>query len=95
MHVGQDFACSQIGIDQSVDLAAMLDAFADGEDVGIAGAHLVVADDALVDRQAGGRGDLRDGPNAGADDDHVGVERRAVLEVQAGDAVVCAHDLVS
>jgi hypothetical protein len=51
----------------------MFDAFPDREDGGVAGAHLVVADDGPVHRQAGGRGNIRDGPNAGADDHHVGV----------------------
>ena len=43
------------GIDQPVGLAAMLDALAEREDGGVAGAHLVVADDGPVHRQAGGR----------------------------------------
>ena len=40
------------GIDQPVGLAAMFDTLAEREDVGVAGPHLVVADDALVDGQA-------------------------------------------
>ena len=68
----------------------MLDALAEREDRRIARAHLVVADDALVHGQAGRGGDLGDRPDAGADDHHVRVERRAVLELQVGDASVDA-----
>ena len=89
------FAMFPDRIDQPVDLAAMLDALAEREDGGIAGAHLVVADDALVDRQARGGGDLGDGPDAGADDHHVGLQRGPVLEFQMGDAAVGADDPAS
>ena len=91
-HVCQDSSHVPDGIDQSVRRATMFHTLAEGEDVGVARPHLVVADDALVDGQARGCGDLRDGTNAGAHDDHVGVQARPVLEVQPGDAVVRAHD---
>src|SRR3712207_8762551 len=48
---------------QAVDRAAVLGALADGVDVGVLGAQLVVDDDAAVDLQAGADGDVRVGPH--------------------------------
>ena len=45
--------------DQAVDMAAMLDAFADREDVRVGGAHVVVDHDAAVDVEPGLLGERR------------------------------------
>ncbi len=75
-------------VDKAVEPALVLHAFPDGEDARVAGAEPVVDDDTLLDFEAGGFRLLDVGPDAAADDDHVGVERAAVLEAQTSDAAV-------
>ena len=79
--------------DQAVDAAAMLRAFADHIDVGVVHrAHVVVDDDGALDGEPAAQPDLRIRLDAGGDDDHVAVERAAVLEGEPGDLVI-AQDL--
>ena len=66
----------------------MLDAFADGEDVGIRRLHPVVDDDAAVDPDAGLVRELDVGPDSRRHDDQIGFEDRAVLERHAFDVPV-------
>ena len=58
--------------DQAEDLAAMLDAFADRVDIGIAGAHVVTDDDAAVDIEPGGARQVDIGADADRQHDEIG-----------------------
>ena len=72
--------------DQAVDLAAMLGAFADREDVGIGGAHVVVDHDAAIDVEAGSAGQIDIGADADRHDHEVAGNLAAVGEPHALDA---------
>ena len=78
--------------DQAVDLAAVLHAFADREDVGVVHRpHLVVDDDRPLDGEAAGHGQVDVRPDAGRDDHHVALEQRVVEQPDPADLVL-AHD---
>ncbi len=66
----------------------MLHALADAEYGRVAGAQLVVHDDAALHLQACRLRLVHVRPDAAANDHHVRVEYRAVLELQAGDGAV-------
>ena len=79
--------------DQAIDLPAMLRAFPDGIDVHVVQAtHMVVDDNGTFDRQSRGMGNFHIRLDAGRHHDHVAIQRLAVLEGQAGDAIL-AQDL--
>ena len=85
--VGEDLGLLPERRDQAVDPAAVLRALADDIDVGVVDrAHVVVDHDGALDGQPAAHADLGVGLDAGGDHDHVAVERRAVLEGEAGDA---------
>ena len=71
--------------DEAVALAGDLDAFADREDVGIAGAHRPVDDDAAIDGKARLLGERCVRPDADGHDDEVGGNARSVLKHDAFD----------
>ena len=75
--------------DQAVADAAVLDALADREDVGVGRLHVVVDDDAALDGEAGLAPELDVRPDAGRDDDQIGVDAVAVGELDALDRVRC------
>jgi hypothetical protein len=77
---------------QAVHLAAVLGALADGVDVGVVGAQLVVDDDAALDLQARQDADVGVRPDAGGDDEEVGLDLPAVGQPHTADAVA-ADDL--
>ena len=52
-------------------LAAMLGAFADREDAGVVGRQAVIDDNAAVDGEAGGPGEINVRPHADGDDDQI------------------------
>ena len=77
---------------QAVDAAAVLGAFADHVDIGIGDRpHVIVDHDGALDREPAAQSDFRIGPDAGGDDDHVAVERGAVLEAEPGHPVLAEH----
>jgi hypothetical protein len=61
----------------------VLDALADGEDVGIAGAHVVADQNAAVDVEAGAASELDVGPDADGDDHEIGGYFAAVRQADA------------
>ena len=89
--VGQDDGVLPGRRDQAVDLAAVLGALADRVDVGVVGAQLVVDDDAALHLQPGPDGDVGARPDAGGDDQQVGLELPAVGQADAADAVAADH----
>ena len=76
---------------QPVTHAVVLDAFTDGEDVGVGRLHEVVDDDAAIDVQRRFVRELDVGANSRGDDDDVGLENGAVLERDAFGQLV-AHN---
>jgi len=79
---------------QSLDeLAVGLGAFADGENVGIAGAHRRIDDDAAIDLDAGVLGELGVRPDADRHDDQVGGQPRAVREHDRLDLLLAQEHL--
>ncbi len=66
-------------------MAAVLGAFADGEDIGIRGAHLVVDDNAALDHQARRLGRLDVGADTDSHNQQRGRNDAAVLQLQALD----------
>ena len=72
--------------DEAVAGAAMLHAFADRVDVGIARAHEIVDDDAALRLEAGILGERRIGTNADRHHHEVGGKRAAIVEQHAFDA---------
>ena len=77
----QNFALFEQGRHEPVARAAVLDALADSEDVGIGRLHIVVDDDAAIDVEAGLVAELDIRPDARRDHDQVGFENLAVLEL--------------
>ncbi len=71
----------------------MLDAFADRQDGGVGGDHVVVHDDAALDIEAGRLGEARAGADADGHHDEVGGDLAAVFQQDAGD-VAFAQDLL-
>ena len=69
--------------DQPVADAVVLDALADGEDVGVRRLHVIVDDDAAVDAEPGLARQIHVRADAGGDDDEVGVDAAAVHERDA------------
>ena len=92
---GGDLGHLVAGRHQAVNHAAVKGDFADGVDVGVGGAQLVVHDDAaaLADRQPAGAGQVVARLDAGRDDDHLHVQLAAVDEGHALDLAV-AEDLL-
>ena len=73
--------------DEPVDDPAMLRALSDGEDAGQVRAHRVVDEDPALAVDAHLAGERRLGADADGDDDEVGEQPLAALEVQAGRAL--------
>ena len=69
--------------DQAEHLAAMLDAFADREDVRIAGAHVVVDGDAAIDIESGCAREIDIGADADGEHHEIGRDRAPVGELHA------------
>ena len=74
---------------QAEHLAVGLGALAQGEDVGIAGAHRGVDHDAAVDGDARLLGELHVGADADGHHHQIGRQVRAVVELDAFDAARC------
>ena len=72
-------------IDQPIDDAPVLDALAHGKHVRVARPQLVVTHNPALNRQAGVGRNFDNRPNAGADHDHIGLQRRPIGELQSGD----------
>ena len=79
----QNFALFKQGRHEPVARAAVLDTFADREDVGIGRLHMVVDDDAAIDVEAGLVAELHIRPDSRRDHDQIGFENLAVLERHA------------
>ncbi len=82
------------GTDQPVGASAVLRALADGEDVRVGGAAVLVDDDAaaLAEGEAAVARQLVAGADAGGEDDHLGGEHAAVGEVDLGDPTAAGDD---
>jgi hypothetical protein len=90
--VGEDLGLLPQRRHQAVDPPAVLGAFADDIDVGIVDrAHVIVDHDGALDGEPAAQPDLGVRLDAGGDDHHVAVERRAVLEGEAGHLAVAQN----
>lgn len=79
--------------DQPIDTAAMLRAFANGKDVGIRRAQLIVNHDAALCGQPPSRTDFRIRRDPRRDHDHVAFDGLAVFESKPDHFVVAQHAL--
>ena len=77
--------------DQAESLAAMLDAFADGVDVGIGGSHVVADHDPAIDLDPAGVGEFDVGADADRDHDQIGGNIAPVDQAHALDAAVAVN----
>src|SRR5439155_10432556 len=92
-HVGQAASLVVDRVDEAIEPAAVLGTLAERVDTRVAGPQLVVDDDGPLDGEPGLPGHLDVGPDAAADNHHVGFERAAVLKTHAADAAILAEEM--